>query len=123
MGSVLMIIAIANLKMGIVWTPFESIVEVLLINVLFKYWPEKGLSGKLAFIFHVPVAFAGVYFKTFVSKAWNMSYGTFPFMIAFAGMLSARGDRWGRFWIICSMAKFGHFSNEVFGKEFWHKAS
>jgi len=43
--AILMIASVENFNLDVVYTAFESVVEVLGVNVLFKYWPAKEMTG------------------------------------------------------------------------------
>jgi len=46
--AIFMIVSVENFYLYIVWTAFETIVEVLAVNLVFKYWPPKKMTGLVA---------------------------------------------------------------------------
>jgi len=43
--AVLMVAEATDLNLELAYTPFETVVEVLALNVIYKYWPSKEMTG------------------------------------------------------------------------------
>jgi len=101
-----MVLAFA-LELGLTYTPFETVVEVLALNVIYKYWPAKEMTGLVdKWWFHILAFALGYTTYSYVSSTFTMQYATSVIMISFSGLLAARESKFARPWILGSMIMY-----------------
>lgn len=99
------------IPLGFVHSPWESIMNVALINCILYYIPPHRIRH-----WTVHCAIFGVlqYYRNYASSACNIGYGTVPFMLSIAGDLMKHQHYMRYAWVIAGMISFGYSSNSVF---------
>jgi len=106
--AILMVTAVEHLDIGLTYTPFETILEVLALNVIYKYWPPREMTGLVSkWWFHIPLIFVGWYTQGYFGRKVQMQYGNNVFMLSFAGLLAARQSPFAKPWIVGAIVLYG----------------
>ena len=100
--------------LGIVYSPWESILNIAIINCIFEYLPPHKLKIMEYKLFNI-VLFGLLWsIRDYCSQKLLIGYGTLPFMLAIAGDLHRHKHSLAKAWIIGSMFVFFYSSNAVF---------
>ena len=118
--------------LGIVHSPWESIMNIAFINCLFELIPPhkllamrpimciKHASIYVSILINIAVFGFLFYIRDYCSTDLGIGYGTLPYMLAIAGDLHRHKNKLSKMWIVGSMATFFYASNSVFANNFWH---
>ncbi len=106
------------IPLALVHSPWESIMNVLLINCVFRAIPPHCIRNVLV---HLAVFWWLQQNRVYSSTALNIGYGTASWMLAIAGDL-AKHKHWLRFpWILASMWSFEASASNVFAYSHGHR--
>jgi len=95
------------LELRLTYTPFDTVVEVLALNVVYKYWPSKEMTGLVdKWWFHISAFAFGYSTNDYVQGTFTMMYANSVIMISFSGLLAARESKFARPWILGSMIMY-----------------
>jgi len=102
--AVLMVAEATHLNLELAYTPFETVVEVLALNVIYKYWPSKKMTGLVdKWWFHITAFILAYSAHSWLNHMVQMQYGSYALMISFSGLLAARHSRYATPWVVGSM--------------------
>lgn len=105
------------IPLHIVHSPWESILNILIINCIFYYIPPHQIKNILV---HIILFLILQYYRNYASSILNIGYGTLPFMLSIAGDLIKHKHYLAKLWIIFAMFSFGYSSNEIFANNPMH---
>ena len=103
--------------LGFVHSPWESIMNIALINCIFYFIPPHRIRHPLV---HCLIFCALQYYRNYASSALNIGYGTIPFILAIGGDLMKHKHPMRFLWIAAGMISFGYSSISVFAANRFH---
>ena len=105
---------IAVIPLAFVHSPWESIMNVMLINCVLFYVPPHRITSRLV---HVMAFVVIQYYRRQWSRDFNIGYGTLPFAFAIAGDLVRHKHELAPVWVLAAITSFASASIEVFAKD------
>ena len=118
-GAAFIYLFVAVIPLGITHSPWESIMNILLINCIFCYVPPHCIRNPFI---HIAAFCALSHFRNYCSADLNIGYGTVPFILGIAGDLCKNQHFMAIFWVIAGMTVFAKSSIEIFASSKEDKA-
>lgn len=116
-AALFLYICTSVLPLNIVHSPWESIMNVLLMNCILFYIPPHRIRNPLI---HLLIFIILQYYRSYASRELNIGYGTIPIMLGIAGDLLRYKHYMAPLWIIAGMTSFGYSSINVFSRNNYH---
>jgi hypothetical protein len=110
-AALFLFIFTSAVPLHIVYSPWESIMNIVLMNCLLYYLPIEKVYNPLV---HFGLFAFLQYYQQWASSDMNIGYGTIPAMLSIAGHLARNGNKWRVFWICATMTSFAMSSVKVF---------
>ena len=102
---------ITVIPLGFVHSPWESIMNVLLINCVLYYIPPHRVTNRIV---HLLTFVVLQYYRKQWSADFNIGYGTLPFALAIAGDSVKYQHELAPLWIVAAMMSHAQSSINVF---------
>ena len=99
------------LPLGITHSPWESIMNILLINAIFYYIPPHSIQNPLV---HFAVFFVLRKYRDYWSADLNIGYGTIPFILSIVGDLMKHKHCLAIIWLVAGMRVYALSSIQIF---------